>query len=301
MIIYYGQRIYSLDSSKNNTFSQNSVDFMIDGADSIDFSGIDMADIFKINTSAPFSAYEVICTNGRLNIAGGIDIDKDFVGTNKAVIGSEVNTFVSINPLKINNKAYEISQTFTDNLISSNNCTVFYSGNSDCMTLNSKFIIDGQNKSEIESALKSVTDLVEKNGGTVTKLESNKVGISSFVKYRGMLIVISVIYIFVLVFTNMMICIFRLESLKREMSVYILLGRTNIFTKMFSDLTIKIIISSIINLPFLYILTKQFYKSCTSILIADVMIGIINILVCAYFAGKCRKSNFNILMEIENE
>ena len=300
-IICYGIRLYMINCSKNSLFSRNAVTVAVKGTDVFDFGDIGDVSIFRNEDSNAFSAYEIVCTNGRLNVGNGVNIDKDLLGTKSAIVGSEVDSFVNLSDLTIDDDKYEVKGEFTDERVPSNNCTVFYFGDNVCDTQNCEFVIDGKNNKLITSAMKQLNKKADECGAELVIIESNKIGVKNFISSRISLPILFTLYFAVLGFNDVMICIFHTEQLKRIITINVLLGRKRPAGIVFRSLILFMLISSAAISFVVWLLMDYFIDVVYSFIATVLFLGLINIVISLIYKHRMINNSSEILMELCNE
>jgi hypothetical protein len=300
-VMCYGISLYMINCSKNTLFSRNAVTFSIQGTAMFDFGDIDDVSIFRTDDNTAFSAYEIVCSDGRLNVGSGIKTDKALLGTNSAIVGSEVGSFADLSELIIDDKKYEIKGEFTDKRVPSNNCTVFYFGNSICEVKNSEFVIDGKNKKHISSALELLNNKAAECGAEIHTVENNKVGVRNFISSKKTLPILFIMYFIVLGFNDVMICIFHTEQLKRIITVNVLLGKKRPVSIIFRSLLFFMLISSAASAFVVWLIMGQSMDAVYSFIATVVFLGVINTVISMIYKYKLINNSSELLMELCNE
>lgn len=301
LIVGYSVRIYTLNSSHNNTFSSRAVSFTVSGTDIIDIPEVKDAGVFRINDDAPFSAYEVLYADVDLSVVGKTVIDESFFDGNNAIVGSQVREIYDVDHLVINNTEYNVVKVFEDDTVPSNNFAVFYSGKPQANVKNGLFFIDGKNRRAVEKELSAVKKQAESNGGKIQIEQENKVGISNFIKFRKSLIILSLLAILVLVFSNVMICVFRLDSIKDMLCVYILLGKGSIFKPVFKALIIPMLSALLICSALPIAMGFGIMTTVFSTILTLLIMVIVDLATSSFFTKKYQNTENGVLVELQNE
>lgn len=300
-VMCYGISLYMINCSINTLFSRYAVTVSIAGDSVFDFGDIHDASIFRSNKDQPFSAYEIVCSDGRLNVGNGIKVDDNMIGTNSAVIGSEVGSFIDLSELVIDDKKYDIKDEFNDKRVPSNNCTVFYFGDSICETKDSEFIIDGKNKKAVLSALEQLKAKADKYGVVIENVENNKVSVRNFISSGRSLPLLFILYFSVLGFNDVMICIFHTEQLKRTITVNILLGKSRPFGVMFRSLLMFMPISAGASAVIVRSFIGNSRDVAYSFFMTVLFLGVINTAVSLIYKHKFTNKDSEILKELCND
>lgn len=301
IMMCYGISLYMINCSRNTLFSREAVTVSIKGSDCFDFSDIGSSSILRINKDTAFSAYEIVCFDGFLNVGDGIAPNKSTVGTNSAVVGSEVGSFADLSELVISGKKYNIIEEFNDKRVPSNNCAVFYFGDSVCETKDNVFIIDGMNKHAIAKTLEQLKEKARSCNASVEIVQDNKVGVRNFIKGHKTLPILFILYFAVLGFNDAMICIFHTEQLKRIVSVNVLLGKRRPMMIVFRSLLLFMLCSSAASAVMVRIIIGQSRDVLCSLGITVIFLGVINTMIALIYRHKLINNSCEILMELCNE
>lgn len=297
----YGISLYMINCSRNTLFSREAVTVSIKENGYFDFGDIAGSSIFRINKDTAFSAYEIVCFDGYLNVGNGIVPDKSMVGTDSAVVGSEVGSFADLSELVISGKKYNIIGEFNDKRVPSNNCAVFYFGDSVCETKDNVFIIDGKNKNSIAKTLEQLKEKARSCNASVEIVQDNKVGVRNFISSQKTLPILFILYFAVLGFNDAMICIFHTEQLKRIVSVNVLLGKSRPMMIVFRSLLLFMLCSSAASAVIVRIIIGQSKDVLCSFGITAVFLGVINAMIALIYRNKFINNSCEILMELCNE
>lgn len=300
-VMCYGISMYMINCSKNTLFSRNAVTVSIHETNMFDFGDIDDVSIFRTDNNTAFSAYEIVCSDGRLNVGGGIKTDKSWLGTNSAIVGSEVRSFVDLSELIIGEKTYQIKDEFNDKRVPSNNCTVFYFGDSVCETQNSEFVIDGKNKKLITSAVEKLKEKAAECGAEIHTVDNNKVGVQNFISSKRSLPILFILYFVVIGFNDIMICIFHTEQLKRLITVNVLLGKNRPAGIICRSLLLFMVISSVVSAVVVWFLMGQRVDAIYALIATIVFLGVINTMISVIYKYKLINNSSELLMELCNE
>ena len=301
IMMCYGISLYMINCSRNTLFSREAVTVSIKGNDYFDFGDIGDSSIFRINKDTAFSAYEIVCFDGCLNVGDGIVPDKSVVGTDSAVVGAEVGSFADLSELVISDRKYNVIKEFNDKRVPSNNCAVFYFGDSVCETKDNVFIIDGKNKNAIAKTLERLKEKARSCNASVEIVQDNKVGVRNFISSQKTLPILFILYFAVLGFNDAMICIFHTEQLKRIVSVNVLLGKSRPMMIVFRSLLLFMLSSSAASAVIVRIIVGQSRDVLYSFCITVIFLGVINTTIALIYKHKLINNSSEILMELCNE
>lgn len=239
-IVYRLYNIYYINANTN--FNNHSINFTISSSES-DSESISRNLILPENKKSKVAIYtrvkesgmefyKTLYSNYELNIISGEGFSNySFENPDEhyAVIGSETERLIDISNIVVFGKPYKVRGIFKDNRKPSNNFTVYINDNSENISLNSVFILDGKNKREIENTFTEISESVSEQGFSVRRIEMDNVNLSYFLHFQKPIIIVFIFIILILIFSNFVVSVFWLYSCQRQIAVLTLVGKNFYF------------------------------------------------------------------------
>lgn len=228
--------LYFINSNSN--FNRNSISFSFYSpknkqtsgniSKSCVFTGNHKVAVYSRLQDSGMDVYKVIYSNIRMKLSSGeyftdgeLNNDNGFY----AVTGTLAGEIVDTNNLTISGHHYTIKGVFEDKKKPSNNYTMYINDNSDLITLNTVFVLDGNNKHEIEKAFAEIKKNAEASNLEIKIYENENVTLEHFMHYQKPIIIVFVLTIIIIFFLNFAFSVFWLYSNQRLIAVLNLAGK----------------------------------------------------------------------------